>query len=155
MTPSQGRAVALLAVLLLAAMCVRLGWETVAGAQERDPRGGLNCDSFNSQAAAQEELRNAPSDPNVLDNDRDGIACETYDYPAGTPRDEVPVIYGGEPTQYETTTQYEPTQYETSVQYTTTPLFESGGPEDGPVPPMPGGGCPEEFPAKRDGGCWR
>ncbi len=113
------------------------------------------CPSFNSQAAAQEELRNDPSDPNVLDNDRDGIACETYDYPAGTPRDEVPVIYGGEPTQYETTTQYEPTQYETSVQYTTTPLFESGGPEDGPVPPMPGGGCPEEFPAKRDGGCWR
>ena len=34
-------------------------------------------------------------------------------------------------------------------------LFESGGPEDGPVPAMPGGGCPEEFPAKRGGVCYR
>ncbi len=29
-----------------------------------------------------------------------------------------------------------------------------GGPSAGPVPPMPGGGCPEEFPLKDgDGGC--
>ncbi len=34
-------------------------------------------------------------------------------------------------------------------------LFESGGPAGGPVPLLPGGGCPEEFPVERDGGCSR
>ena len=34
-------------------------------------------------------------------------------------------------------------------------LFESGGPEEGPAPVMPGGACPPEFPNARDGGCWR
>ena len=32
-------------------------------------------------------------------------------------------------------------------------LFNSGGPADGPVPLMPDGGCPAEFPEKRDGAC--
>ena len=55
--------------------------------------------------------------------------------------------------QYEDTTtqQYEET---TQYQYDTDPLFVSGGPEDGPVPPMPGGGCPEEFPVEKSGGCY-
>ena len=44
------------------------------------------------------------------------------------------------------------TQYETT-QYDTSPLMESGGPEDGPVPPLPSGGCPEEFPVEKDGAC--
>ena len=71
---------------------------------------------------------------------------------------------GGGTTQYETTsgggtTQYEntsgggTTQYE-NTQYNTTPLMESGGPEDGPVPPLPSGGCPDEFPVDKDGACF-
>ena len=32
-------------------------------------------------------------------------------------------------------------------------LFRSGGPKDGPVPLMPDGGCPAEFPVKQDGAC--
>ena len=43
----------------------------------------------------------------------------------------------------------------TPDRYEVAPLFESGGPEDGPVPTMPGGGCPEQFPVERDGACWR
>ncbi len=39
--------------------------------------------------------------------------------------------------------------------YETAPLFESGGPEDGPVPAMLGGGCPQEFPVEKDGSCRR
>ena len=74
----------------------------------------------------------------------------------------------GDTTQYETT-QYEntssggdtsgdtsgdTTQYETT-QYSTTPLMESGGPEDGrPVPALPSGGCPDEFPFDKDGACF-
>jgi hypothetical protein len=32
-------------------------------------------------------------------------------------------------------------------------LFDSGGPADGPAPLMPDGGCPAEFPVKKDGAC--
>jgi hypothetical protein len=41
------------------------------------PSRNLNCSDFASQAAAQAELRRDPSDPNRLDTDRDGIACES------------------------------------------------------------------------------
>ena len=33
-------------------------------------------------------------------------------------------------------------------------LLEAGGPTSGPVPLMPDGGCPREFPTKRDGVCY-
>jgi hypothetical protein len=36
-----------------------------------------------------------------------------------------------------------------------TDLFEAGGPEGGPVPPMPGDGCPSEYPVKRGDACYR
>ena len=51
----------------------------------------LDCDDFGSQAEAQAELRADPSDPNGLDAEDDGVACETFGYPEGTARDEVPV----------------------------------------------------------------
>ena len=34
------------------------------------------------------------------------------------------------------------------------PLMEAGGPAAGPVPLMPGGGCPEEYPVQRHGACY-
>lgn len=34
-------------------------------------------------------------------------------------------------------------------------LLKAGGPEEGPVPAMPGGECPAEFPTKQDGACYR
>jgi hypothetical protein len=33
-------------------------------------------------------------------------------------------------------------------------LLEAGGPASGPVPLMPGGGCPEEYPIKENGACY-
>src|SRR5215210_5502645 len=33
-------------------------------------------------------------------------------------------------------------------------LLEAGGPTSGPVPLMPDGGCPREFPRMRDGACY-
>jgi hypothetical protein len=33
-------------------------------------------------------------------------------------------------------------------------LLEAGGPSSGPVPLMPNGGCPREFPTMRDGACY-
>ncbi len=46
-----------------------------------------DCDDFASQAAAQTALRDDPTDPDGLDHDRDGIACEEN----AAPRDEDPV----------------------------------------------------------------
>jgi hypothetical protein len=39
-------------------------------------------------------------------------------------------------------------------QYGTDDLFDSGGPASGPVPRMPGGSCPPEFPVERSGACY-
>lgn len=35
------------------------------------------------------------------------------------------------------------------------PLLQAGGPTNGPVPLMPAGGCPKEFPVEVDGACDR
>jgi micrococcal nuclease len=45
-----------------------------------------NCGDFQTQAEAQAVLRANPSDPNRLDADRDGIACETRPAPRDTVR---------------------------------------------------------------------
>ena len=34
-------------------------------------------------------------------------------------------------------------------------LMGAGGPADGPVPMMPGGNCPKEFPMNKGGACYR
>src|SRR4028118_1750359 len=39
-----------------------------------------DCASFGSQESAQSELNRDPRDPNNLDPDSDGQACEDYDY---------------------------------------------------------------------------
>jgi Excalibur calcium-binding domain len=68
-------------------------WATPASAQDDQ-----NCADFPSQAAAQAHLRQDPSDPDRLDADNDGLACENYQgYPEGSARDETPVgaVSGG------------------------------------------------------------
>jgi len=49
----------------------------------------LNCDDFDTQEEAQDALRDQPGDPNNLDDDEDGIACEflpdSIDEPPGAP----------------------------------------------------------------------
>lgn len=50
-------------------------------------RPRVNCADHPSQAAAQAALRLEPTDPDGLDADRDGIACEDN----ASPRDEDPV----------------------------------------------------------------
>lgn len=54
------------------------------------PREDRNCAEYANQAEAQAVLRGDPADPNGLDADRDGIACEKN----GPPKDEVPVMRG-------------------------------------------------------------
>jgi micrococcal nuclease len=52
-----------------------------------DPTTDKNCEDFSSQAAAQAELERDPTDPNNLDGDSDGQACEDFDYGSGSSDD--------------------------------------------------------------------
>jgi hypothetical protein len=51
----------------------------------------VSCADFPFQAAAQAHLRANPSDSSRLDENNNGIACETYPYPPKSPREEDPV----------------------------------------------------------------
>ena len=138
----------LIAVLVLASgFTLRVAWEELA-----DPTtpayaqtDQYDCASFGSQESAQTELDRDPSDPSNLDPDDDGTACEDYDYGVGT------TDAAGD--QYDSAAQ---DQYGSAAgdQYGTGNLFDSGGSGSGPVPMMPDGGCPSQFPAERDGACY-
>ena len=130
---------AALAVLLLVMVvfAARAAWEPTPSALAQDD--DLDCASFSSQEEAQAELEEDLSDPNNLDADVDAEACEDFDY--GTTADTSdPGGAASDAFEY---------------QYDDGALLEAGGPKTGPIPPMPGGGCPEEFPVERGGSCWR
>ena len=74
--------------LLLAALCM-LG--VLALAPAAFAQNTLNCKDFPSQAAAQANLIQNPGDPNRLDANNNGIACEDYPYATGTPTNMTPV----------------------------------------------------------------
>jgi hypothetical protein len=114
-----------------------------------------DCASFGSQASAQVELDSDPSDPNNLDSDGNGIACDNYPYgksssvAASTPvPSTVPLntpSAGASPSSNSSPRPGPPPESRN--------LFASGGPTNGPVPLMANGECPAEFPAKRNGLC--
>lgn len=178
---SQGGGLGLaskLAIVLLI-VCVGFGlraaWEFMPRAEAQDI---LNCDDLDSQAEAQAELRDDPSDPNKLDEDEgpdDGIACETtrYDNPERDenpvlPRDDAPGETKIEPdnkTDTKTDTKADAKKTEPTTPKITTPpaqernperdtLLEAGGPSAGPMPLMPGGNCPAEYPVRRGNVCY-
>lgn len=128
---------AVVLLILVSGFTLRVTWEhltdpsTPAMAQEDQ----YDCASFGSQESAQAELDRDASDPNNLDPDGNGVACEDYDY--GT----------GESTDNASQDQY---QQDTGND----DLFNAGGPESGPAPRMPDGGCPPAFPEARDGACY-
>jgi len=67
-------------VLLVVALVSISALGSPAWAQEEDD---LNCKDFSSQAAAQREYDKDPqNDPNNLDADNDGQACDDFDYGA-------------------------------------------------------------------------
>lgn len=101
-------------LLLLVAMCM-LG--VLALAPAAFAQNTLNCKDFPSQAAAQANLIQNPSDPNRLDTNNNGIACEEYPYPAGTPTNMTPITQS--PTT--TTTPSTATTTPTTSATTTTP----------------------------------
>ncbi len=120
--------------------------DTPAYAQEDQ----FDCASFGSQESAQAELERDPSDPNDLDPDGNGQACEDYSYGAtdGTTASPAP------------TTTASPAPSSAGNGDDTGgdrpgDLMESGGPTHGPILTMPDGSCLPEYPIKRNGYCYR
>lgn len=72
----MSRTASSLAVALLSAGSLALSSSPAAAVTDRD------CPDFTSQAAAQAAFDSAPGDPERLDRDGDGQACEDFDYGA-------------------------------------------------------------------------
>jgi hypothetical protein len=145
------RMLVLAALVLVSGFALRLAWEqlahptTPAVAQSVQEGDLYDCPDFATQPEAQAQL--LPGDPYGLDADNDGQACDT--------------LPGG-PTTGGTSTGGTTTGVTTTGGTTTGPLdggnqdlFYSGGPENGPVPLMPDGGCPAEYPVERADLCYR
>ena len=116
-----------------------------------------DCASFGSQESAQVELDSDPSDPNNLDSNGNGIACDNYPYgTSGSVAASTPASSSAPPD--EPSAGASPSS-NSSASPRPKPLpesrnlFASGGLTNGPVPLMADGGCPAEFPAKRNGLC--
>ena len=112
----------------------------------------FDCASFGSQESAQAELERDPSDPNDLDPDGNGQACEDYSYGAadGTTSSPAPTA-----TDNGDDTGASQAQYDDGSADRPGDLMKSGGPAHGPVLTMPDGSCLPEYPVKRNGYCYR
>lgn len=152
---------AVLGGLVLAAIVAWAVWGNMPTAAAQD----LNCSDFDTQQEAQDELESNPSDPNNLDNDNDGTACESLPRDGGGGGGGG----GGGQTRDSTsprTTPSPPAPPKTPLSAPKTPpsppktqpdsgtLMKAGGSSTGPVPLMPNGSCPQEFPNVRDGACY-
>ncbi len=146
------RMVVFAALVLVSGFMLRLALQDVvdpvtpAEAQSVQEGDLYDCEDFTYQEEAQAVFDQNPSDPYGLDEDDpspdDGIACEALPSRPG----------GGGGFPAETTSSPPP--------ITTSPppgrtMLESGGPENGPVPLMPDGGCPAELPVERADLCYR
>ena len=100
-----------------------------------DGAANLDCEDFSSQQEAEAALNADPSDPNNIDQNGNGIPCEGENLPDASQ---------GPSGQLTTGAQY---QGDAS-------LMNAGGPLKGPVPLMPDGSCPKEYPVERSGACF-
>jgi outer membrane biosynthesis protein TonB len=161
------RNVALSVFVLLAALTLWAMWGGANNVAAQD----LNCSDFDTQQEAQDELESDPSDLNNLDDDNDGIACETLTHKGGS-GDGSPTTPRPSPSPSPTPSPSPrpppgpPPSPSPGPRPTPPPspapdpapnrgtLMEAGGPTAGSVPLMPDGSCPREFPDKQPGGCY-
>lgn len=104
-----------------------------------------------AQELAQAALDGDPEGSSALDEDGDGIACEDFtQQSSGT--------VGNESRESRTSiesAQSNSSQKDADSTVQRRDLLQAGGPENGPLPVMPDGSCPREFPIFRDSVCWQ
>ncbi len=171
--------VALIVLMLFIGLGLIAAWKLMPYADAQNEEELLFCEDFDSQAEAQQHLREDPSDPDELDEEEgedDGIACETFSYdnpeedlnPVTAAIDEPEATSGVQPKTTSTPPPPPPPPSPSpppprppapspSPPPSPNPgtLMEAGGPATGPVPRMPDGSCPKEFPQERSGACYR
>jgi hypothetical protein len=134
-----GRMLVLAVLVFASGFMLRVAWEqlahpaTPALAQSVAEGDLYDCPDFTTQPEAQQQL--LPGDPYGLDADSDGQACDSL--PGGTTTGGTTGVTTG------------------SISRGNGDLLRSGGPENGPVPLMPDGGCPVEYPTQRGVLCYR
>ncbi len=168
-------------VFVLAVLCLfagRIGWALAFDGEPQsigvsevaqkvnEDEDLFDCSDFDNQEDAQEQL--VDGDPHGLDKDDNGLACDGEGEETGSSSQDLGESGSGDE-QYEEDsetdeTKYEQVQYSESTtseeyQYTSEDdsgnvLMEAGGPNAGPAPKMPNGGCPDEFPVERGGSCF-
>jgi hypothetical protein len=156
------------ALLVACVMAARLAWAVAYDGVEGAPAGiGVahaaqtdedlfDCSDFESQEDAQEQLLDG--DPYVLDEDGDGTACNEVGVELAAQQTDASQYSGGE--EYQNADEYQYGSLASSgstdadAPFESGALLEAGGPETGPVPTMPGGDCPDEFPTEKDGACY-
>ncbi len=95
------------------------------------------------QAYVQRLLDQGVPGASRLDPDGNGIAC-----------DELQSAAGGQPASAGRASPQPSVDRGSQLLNRYGNLLEAGGPTSGPLPLMPDGGCPREFPAMRDGACY-
>jgi len=147
------RMLVLAALLLVSGFMLRLALQDVVSpttpAQAQSPAEGdlYDCKNFTYQEQAQRVYDRDTSDPYGLD----GAIGESFTGEQGVACEELPsrtdgTTTGGTTTGGTTTGTFDGADGD---------LFESGGPINGPVPLMPDGGCPAEYPLERADLCYR
>ena len=147
--------VALLVLLASGGVTLQMAWKEVANPTtptqaQAEPFDAFDCSNFAYQEDAQVHL--LPGDPSNLDPDNDGKACDNL--PRRQPTTSPPATPSPNPTATATASPIATTSPTASASATPNPLMGSGGPKYGPVPLMPGGRCPKEYPVKRGDGCY-
>jgi hypothetical protein len=137
-------------LVLLAGLVSRVTYEqlihpsmpAVAQADQYD------CASFGSQQSAQAELERDPSDPNNLDPDGNGRAC---DDPSASTTNTTTTQSSASPSSASSSS---PSPTSRPRPLGDRNLLDAGGPTNGPAPLMPDGTCPPEFPTKHKNLCY-
>ncbi len=139
----------IVALVLVAGLVSRVTYEQLVhpskpAAAQADQ---YDCASFGSQESAQAELERDPSDPNNLDSDGNGVACDDQSTSTTSSAPPSSVSPSSAPPS-------RPSAPPTPRPQRTPTLLNAGGPTNGPVPVMADGDCPVEFPNKRNGRCF-
>ena len=143
-------------LVLLAGLVSRVTYEQLV--HPKDPAAAqtdqFDCASFGSQQSAQAELERDPSDPNNLDPDGNGRACDSYDYSSSATNSPLPSSPSPSSPSPSSPSPSSPSPSPKPRPQGDRNLLDAGGPTKGPVPLMPDGNCPSEFPAKHDNLCY-